>query len=111
MMTEVTFSRMICVPRMVLFPLFVLVLYTCLTFVIFAVDHAWVYPFLDWSQGPKAAIWYAVVALVAVIGFFLNYGIHQLRDAVARRVHRRVHGNFEEPTDKVEVKNDVTEEV
>ncbi|KAI8577124.1 hypothetical protein K450DRAFT_253761 [Umbelopsis ramanniana AG] len=111
MMTEVTFTKMVCVPRMVLFPLFVLILYTCLTFVIFAVDHAWVYPFLDWSQGAEAAIWYALVALVAVIGFFLNYGVHQLRDAVARRVHRRVHGNFDETTDKVEVKNDAAEEV
>lgn len=43
----------------------------------------WVYSFLDWSQGPSAAVWYIAVALCVVICFFLQYGIHALRDWLA----------------------------
>lgn len=76
------------VPRMVIFELMGMILYMCLAFVIYGVDHVWTYPFLDWSQGGKAAIWYVVIAVVAVIVFFLMYGIHRLRDFIASRVSR-----------------------
>lgn len=38
------------------------------------------YSFLDWNQGPSAAIWYFIVAFAVVICFFLQCGIHKLRD-------------------------------
>jgi hypothetical protein len=111
MMIDVIFNRMIIVPRLVIFELGGLILYMCLAFVVFATDNFWTYSFLDWSQGPKAAIWYFVVAILAVIVFFLQYGIHQLRDFIARRVHRKkdheqfdmeAKGDLPEPTQKDE---------
>jgi hypothetical protein len=111
MMIDVIFNRMIIVPRLVIFELGGLILYMCLAFVVFAADNFWTYAFLDWSQGPKAAIWYFVVAILAVIVFFLQYGIHQLRDFIARRVHRNkdheqfdmeAKGDLPEPTQKDE---------
>ncbi|KAG2173289.1 hypothetical protein INT43_004663 [Umbelopsis isabellina] len=88
MMIDVIFNRMIMVPRMVIFELMGMILYMCLAFVIYGVDHVWTYAFLDWSQGGKAAIWYVVVAAVAVIVFFLMYGVHRLRDFIASRAGR-----------------------
>jgi hypothetical protein len=87
MMIDVIFNKMIIVPRLVIFELLGMILYMCLAFVVYAVDDFWTYEFLDWSQGPKAAIWYFVVAILAVIVFFLQYGIHQFRDFIARRVN------------------------
>jgi hypothetical protein len=93
---------------MVLFPLFILILYMCFTFVIFSIYHVWVYPFLDWSLGGRASIGYIVVAGVAILAFFINYGIHQIRDFIARRVYR----NKEEYLDQgVTTKDDELEEV
>lgn len=46
----------------------------------------WVYSFLDWNQGPSAAIWYIAVAALVVTCFFLQVGIHALRDRLARLV-------------------------
>lgn len=46
-------------------------------------EHWWVYSFLDWNQGPSAAIWYFIVAFAVVICFFLQWGIHKLRDCCA----------------------------
>ncbi|GAB5588227.1 hypothetical protein Unana1_03127 [Umbelopsis nana] len=97
MMIDVIFNKMIIVPRLVIFELLGMILYMCLAFVVYAVDHFWTYEFLDWSQGPKAAIWYFVVAILAVIVFFLQYGIHQFRDFIARRVNgnERAHEQFD----------------
>lgn len=41
------------------------------------------YSFLDWSQGPSAAIWYFAVSALVVTCFFLQVGIHALRDRFA----------------------------
>jgi uncharacterized protein YacL len=88
MMIDVIFNRMIVIPRLVIFELMGLILYMCLAFIIYATQHYWTYPFLDWSQGGKAAIWYIVVAVIAVVVFFLQYGIHRLRDYIASRAGR-----------------------
>lgn len=43
------------------------------------------YPFLEWSQGPSAAIWYFAVGIICVVAFFIQVLIHWLRDFVARK--------------------------
>lgn len=48
-------------------------------------NHRWVYPFLDWYQGPSAAIWYFAVGIICVVAFFIQVLIHWLRDFVARK--------------------------
>lgn len=45
----------------------------------------WVYPFLDWTQGPIAAAYYFAVALIVLIAFFIQVIIHYVRDFVARK--------------------------
>jgi flagellar biosynthesis/type III secretory pathway M-ring protein FliF/YscJ len=45
----------------------------------------WVYPFLDWSQGPPTAIWYFVVAIIVVVAFFIMILVHWIRDLIARK--------------------------
>ncbi|KAG1488820.1 hypothetical protein G6F47_012242 [Rhizopus delemar] len=71
--------------RMILPVLATVVLYMLFTFVIHATQGYWVYPFLDWKQGGKAAIWYVAVGLIVVISFFIQYLIHFLRDFIARK--------------------------
>lgn len=58
---------------------------TCFNVSLIYSNHYWVYPFLDWSQGGKAAIWYIVVGVIAVVAFLIQVGIHWLRDFVARK--------------------------
>ncbi|KAJ8659775.1 hypothetical protein O0I10_004368 [Lichtheimia ornata] len=83
MMFEVFLSRMVISVRIVV-PVFCIVLcYMLLTFIIYGSEHWWVYSFLDWNQGPSAAIWYFIVAFAVVICFFLQWGIHKLRDCCA----------------------------
>jgi hypothetical protein len=41
---------------------------------------------LDWTQGPKAAIWYFAVGIICVLAFFIQILIHWLRDFVARKM-------------------------
>lgn len=45
----------------------------------------WVYPFLDWYQGPSAAIWYIAVGLICVVAFFIQVLIHWVKEFVARK--------------------------
>ncbi|KAI8390853.1 uncharacterized protein BYT42DRAFT_641428 [Radiomyces spectabilis] len=88
MMSEVIFSRMQVYINMILFVFFTVVLYMFLTFIIFAVDHFWVYPFLDWSQGGMAAVWYIVVGVIVVVFFFLQMLFHWIRNRIARKLGR-----------------------
>lgn len=60
-------------------------LYSKLTFSKLNRNHTWVYPFLEWSQGPSAAIWYFAVGIICVVAFFIQVLIHWLRDFVARK--------------------------
>lgn len=57
------------------------------------------YPFLDWSQGPKTAIWYFAVAIISVLIFFIQILIHWIRDFIARKMGKT---EQEELTEKME---------
>lgn len=62
----------------------------------------WVYPFLEWDQGPKAAIWYVAVAAIVTLSFFLQVLIHFLRDFIAKKAGKI------QPTREVEKDTDMT---
>ncbi|KAI9354009.1 hypothetical protein BD770DRAFT_392906 [Pilaira anomala] len=85
---EVIFNRMRLPIRMILPVFFTVLLYMFLAFIIFASKHVWVYSFLAWDQGPKAALWYFVVAIMIVVIFFVMLLIHLLRDYLAFKFGR-----------------------
>ncbi|GAA5796972.1 hypothetical protein HPULCUR_002350 [Helicostylum pulchrum] len=84
MMTDVILNRMKLPKRMVLMPFFTILFYMFLTFIIYAIKNVWVYPFLDWNQGPKAAIWYFAIAISVVVIYFFMIGIHLVRNWIAK---------------------------
>ncbi|CAO0799325.1 unnamed protein product [Mucor circinelloides] len=88
MIIDVIFNRIKIPIRLVLFVFFTVVFYMFLAFIIFASTGRWVYPFLDWSQGPPTAIWYFVVAIIVVVSFFIMILIHWIRDVIARKTGR-----------------------
>ncbi|KAG2228422.1 hypothetical protein INT48_005372 [Thamnidium elegans] len=100
MMMDVIFNRMQLPNRMVLFVFFTVLFYMFLAFVIYATENVWVYPFLDWSQGPRTAIWYFVVAILVVVIYFIMVGIHLLRDWIARKL-----GKLDQ-SDRVSIKSE-----
>ncbi|KAI8078943.1 uncharacterized protein B0P05DRAFT_637466 [Gilbertella persicaria] len=73
--------------RMVLLVFITLVLYVLLTFIIYASTGTWEYPFLDWSQGPIAALWYFILFIVCIASFFIVILIQYVRDWIAHFVH------------------------
>ncbi|KAI8970081.1 hypothetical protein BDF20DRAFT_915945 [Mycotypha africana] len=83
MLFDVIFNRMKLPIRLIVFVLLTVLFYMFLTFIIHATAGFWVYPFLDWQQGPKAAIWYFVVAIVVVVSFFIMKIVHSIRDYIA----------------------------
>ncbi|KAI9498189.1 hypothetical protein BDB00DRAFT_502929 [Zychaea mexicana] len=85
MMTEVIMTRMVLHTRMVVLVFGLVLVYLMLAFIIYACESWWVYSFLDWSQGPSAAIWYIAVAVFVILCFFLQKGIHALRDKIGVR--------------------------
>ncbi|KAI9340750.1 hypothetical protein BD770DRAFT_476527 [Pilaira anomala] len=85
MIIDVIFNRMKIPIRMIMFVLVTVVIYMCLAFVVYATQGFWVYPFLEWDQGPKAAIWYVAVAAIVTLSFFLQVLIHFLRDFIAKK--------------------------
>lgn len=46
------------------------------------------YPFLNWSQGPIAAVWYFMVAIITVVAYFIMVLIHFVRDWIAQKTYR-----------------------
>ncbi|GAN11454.1 hypothetical protein MAM1_0612c11017 [Mucor ambiguus] len=76
---------------MVLLVFGTVLLYMCLIFIIFAVEHWWVYSFLDWSVGPSAVIWYLAISVFIVLCFFLQVGVHRSRDCIAKRFVNKYH--------------------
>ncbi|GAA5817183.1 hypothetical protein MFLAVUS_010725 [Mucor flavus] len=86
MIFDVIFNRMKAPLRMIIFVLFTVLVYMCLAFVVHATQGYWVYPFLNWEQGPKAAIWYVAVAAIVIVSYLLQVLIHFLRDFVARKM-------------------------
>ncbi|KAL9555440.1 hypothetical protein MBANPS3_002350 [Mucor bainieri] len=110
---EVVFNRMIISINMVILVFGTVLLYMCLIFIIFAVEHWWVYSFLDWSVGPSAAIWYLAISLFIVLCFFLQLGIHKTRDQIAKRFvnkYRSHHStNNDDDDEKKEVPGEITQ--
>lgn len=90
MIFDVIFNRMVLPIRMVLFVFFTVIFYMFVTFIIFADTGKWVYPFLDWSQGPMTALWYFMVAIIVVVAYFVMVFIHWLRGWIARKTGRSV---------------------
>ncbi|KAI9271531.1 hypothetical protein BDA99DRAFT_298458 [Phascolomyces articulosus] len=87
MITEVIMSRMIIYKRMVVVVFCTVLTYMVLTFIIYASEKWWVYSFLDWSQGASCSIWYIAVAVSVILCFFLQLGIHALREKIGAKCH------------------------
>ncbi|CAO3653847.1 unnamed protein product [Mucor hiemalis] len=90
MIIDVILNRMRIPIRMVIFVILTVLFYMFLAFIVYATNGFWVYPFLDWKQGGKAAIWYVAVALIVVVSFFIQVLIHYLRDLIARKMGKSV---------------------
>ncbi|KAF9995360.1 hypothetical protein BGZ80_011242 [Entomortierella chlamydospora] len=58
----------------------VMVLYMFLTFIYHKTSGNWVYPFLDWSQGPIAAAYYIGIAIGLFIIYFVLLVLHKYRN-------------------------------
>ncbi|KAF9976920.1 hypothetical protein BGZ73_007537 [Actinomortierella ambigua] len=78
--SELIFNRNFLVPRHSLFVAIVMLFYMFLTFVVYASDGTWVYPFLDWSKGPKVAASYVGIAVALFIIFFILMILHRMRN-------------------------------
>lgn len=48
----------------------------------------WVYPFLDWAQGPVTAGWYIGIGAAFIVVFFIQYAFHWFRGWLGRRFGR-----------------------
>ncbi|KAI9265940.1 hypothetical protein BY458DRAFT_556596 [Sporodiniella umbellata] len=86
MLCNVILGRQKIIMRMILPVLATILCFMFLAFIIHATRGYWVYPFLSWEKGPKAAIWYIAVALITLVAFFIQYLIHYVRDLVGRRL-------------------------
>ncbi|KAI8339328.1 hypothetical protein BD560DRAFT_412695 [Blakeslea trispora] len=86
MIFDVIMNRMKTPIRMVIFPLITIIGFMLFSFVVYACNGFWIYPFLDWSQGGIAAVWYIMVGVICVLGYFIQCAIHWLRDFVARKL-------------------------
>ncbi|KAG0272089.1 hypothetical protein BGZ95_012169, partial [Linnemannia exigua] len=58
----------------------VMLLYMLLTFVVKKTKGTWVYPFLDWDQGPICVAYYLGIAVGLFVIFFLLLALHRLRN-------------------------------
>jgi len=58
----------------------VMVLYMLLTFVVRKTEGYWVYPFLNWDQGPICAAYYLGIAIGLFIIFFVLLILHKYRN-------------------------------
>ncbi|KAI7858451.1 hypothetical protein BDC45DRAFT_531648 [Circinella umbellata] len=85
MMTEVIMTRMVLYTRMIVVVFCTVLAYMLLTFIIYASEKWWVYSFLDWDQGASCSIWYIAVAVSVVLCFFLQIGIHALREKIGAK--------------------------
>ncbi|KAG0326990.1 hypothetical protein BG000_001170, partial [Podila horticola] len=61
--SELVFNRHFLQPIHSLFVAGVMLFYMFLTFVVHKTQGTWVYPFLNWDQGPKAAIYYIGICI------------------------------------------------
>ncbi|KAL7331301.1 hypothetical protein PS15p_203510 [Mucor circinelloides] len=112
LIVEVIFNRMIIRINMVLLVFGTVLLYMCLVFIIFAVEHWWVYSFLDWSVGPSAIIWYLAISVFIVLCFFLQVGLHKARDQIAKRFvkkYRNHQPTQDDDDEKKETPSEITQ--
>ncbi|KAF9897186.1 hypothetical protein BX616_006042, partial [Lobosporangium transversale] len=77
---ELVFNRHFLKPMHSLFVAGIMILYMLLTFVVHATEGIWVYPFLDWDQGPIAAAYYLGVAVALFIIYFVLLVLHNYRN-------------------------------
>ncbi|KAF9190567.1 hypothetical protein BGZ51_008418 [Haplosporangium sp. Z 767] len=92
---ELIFNRHFLQPVHSLFVAGVMVLYMCLTFVVHETMGTWVYHFLDWDQGPKAAIYYIGVAIGLFIIFFVLFALHNTRNKCLAERSIRINGDLD----------------
>ncbi|KAL1933796.1 hypothetical protein VTP01DRAFT_7886 [Rhizomucor pusillus] len=88
MIVDVIFNRMKLYINMVLLVFINVVLYMFLTFIVHATNGFWVYPFLDWAQGPVTAGWYIGIGAAFIVVFFIQYAFHWFRGWLGRRFGR-----------------------
>ncbi|KAI9494611.1 hypothetical protein BDB00DRAFT_296506 [Zychaea mexicana] len=84
MMSEMIFCRIKMQMNIVLLIVIHVILYMFLSFIVHASAGFWVYPFLDWDQGPVAAGLYIGVGACFVVVFFLQMLFHLIRDWIAK---------------------------
>ncbi|GJJ75550.1 hypothetical protein EMPS_07908 [Entomortierella parvispora] len=103
---ELTLNRHFLQPIHSVFVAVVMVFYMFLTFVVHKTQGLWVYPFLDWSQGPIAAAYYIGIAVGLFIIYFISLLIHKYRNkAFASRsivVNGDLDSEYREYGDKME---------
>ncbi|KAF9155756.1 hypothetical protein BG015_008686 [Linnemannia schmuckeri] len=73
----------------------VMLLYMLLTFIVYAREGTWVYPFLRWSQGPIAAVYYIGIAIGLFLVFFALYFIHNARNSFFKERSARMNPELE----------------
>ncbi|KAF9385992.1 hypothetical protein CPC16_007771 [Podila verticillata] len=78
--SELVLNRHFLQPIHSLFVAGVMLFYMFLTFVVHKTQGTWVYPFLNWDQGPKAAIYYIGLCVGLFVVFFLLLLVHKYRN-------------------------------
>ncbi|KAF9086693.1 hypothetical protein BGX23_008650 [Mortierella sp. AD031] len=73
----------------------IMVLYMFMTFIVYANEGIWVYPFLNWNQGPIAAAYYIGMAIGLFMLYFILYFIHEARNKFFRNRSARMNPELE----------------
>ncbi|KAG0378612.1 hypothetical protein BGX24_003329 [Mortierella sp. AD032] len=74
----------------------IMLLYMLMTFIVYANEGTWVYPFLNWSQGPIAAAYYIGIAICLFILYFGLYFIHNARNNFFKERSARMNPELEQ---------------
>ncbi|KAF9126855.1 hypothetical protein BGW39_006306 [Mortierella sp. 14UC] len=77
---ELCFNRHFLQPRHSFVVAGMMLLYMLLTFVVKKTKGTWVYPFLDWNQGPICVAYYLGIAVGLFVIFFILLALHRLRN-------------------------------
>ncbi|KAF8981720.1 hypothetical protein BGZ46_002383 [Entomortierella lignicola] len=93
---EMTLNRHFLQPVHSFFVAAVMILYMFWAFVVYAATGGWVYPFLAWSQGPKAAIYYIAIAIALFIVYFVEYFIHKYRNKWLASYSIKINGDLDQ---------------
>ncbi|KAG9285190.1 hypothetical protein G9A89_004405 [Geosiphon pyriformis] len=88
-MTEVFFNRMPFVNTHWIIIIIELVLYLLLARINYAINRVFPYYFLNWEQGSIIFWYYFAVLGVALLAYFIQKGIHSLRDSIGRGIWRK----------------------